>query len=392
MSCGCGAPAQGGSRRGRRDHGDRAVRQRRPSTARPSAARTSACSTRPASSPPRSCPHPRATSASSPPPATGRCARCTAPATARPRSPPPAPACTRWTSPSPDRYAVRPGGRGHRAASALGPERYSLSGGTHLHRPAGPRDVADHVVRGLRGLPAVLRPTLMTPPTAVLTRTAATRPCGWPPSAPRRRARRNLPQFDDLPIPADTANLRHGAVLHDALPAAAAAGRRVARRGRGRLPDDRRPVTGSASRSRSRTTAVRSSCYEARSWLLNEAGEVIRPAAREIGFWRPQPDDTIELLLVAPHRDPSSSTTASRAPRRRGSLATDAVVRTATAKEVTAAPSGSTASSTTVTSPTSRSVPWSASRCSRTPPHTCAASSADPDVHKGLFNNPRVGT
>ncbi|MDT5252890.1 MAG: hypothetical protein QOH07_1841, partial [Mycobacterium sp.] len=30
-------------------------------------------------------------------------------------------------------------------------------------------------------------------------------------------AARNIPVFDDLPIPADTANLREGANLHDAL-------------------------------------------------------------------------------------------------------------------------------------------------------------------------------
>ena len=30
-------------------------------------------------------------------------------------------------------------------------------------------------------------------------------------------AARNIPAFDDLPVPADTANLREGANLHDAL-------------------------------------------------------------------------------------------------------------------------------------------------------------------------------
>ena len=47
----------------------------------------------------------------------------------------------------------------------------------------------------------------------------------------RVTAARNIPVFDDLPIPADTANLREGANLHDALLALLPAGRGVARRG-----------------------------------------------------------------------------------------------------------------------------------------------------------------
>jgi hypothetical protein len=75
--------------------------------------------------------------------------------------------------------------------------------------------------------------------------------------------------------------------------------------------------------------------HEARSWLLDDDGNVIRPAARETGFWRPQPDGTIELLLAH-----SSGIIELFYGKTSGQasweLGTDAVVRTATAKEVTA--------------------------------------------------------
>jgi CubicO group peptidase (beta-lactamase class C family) len=76
--------------------------------------------------------------------------------------------------------------------------------------------------------------------------------------------------------------------------------------------------------------------YEARSWLLDESGAVIRPAAREVGWWRPQEDDTIELLLT--HSSGIVEIFYGR-PRSQTSweLATDIVMRTATAKEVNAA-------------------------------------------------------
>ncbi|MGH3796621.1 MAG: FABP family protein [Pseudonocardiaceae bacterium] len=38
--------------------------------------------------------------------------------------------------------------------------------------------------------------------------------------------------------------------------------------------------------------------YEARSWLLSPSGEVLRPAAREVGWWRVNEDETIEVVLA----------------------------------------------------------------------------------------------
>ena len=40
--------------------------------------------------------------------------------------------------------------------------------------------------------------------------------------------------------------------------------------------------------------------YWSRSWLLDEAGERVRPLATEAGFWRPRPDNKVELLLAHP--------------------------------------------------------------------------------------------
>lgn len=38
--------------------------------------------------------------------------------------------------------------------------------------------------------------------------------------------------------------------------------------------------------------------YTSKSWILDEAGERVRPAASEYGFWRPQPGNQLEVMLV----------------------------------------------------------------------------------------------
>lgn len=40
--------------------------------------------------------------------------------------------------------------------------------------------------------------------------------------------------------------------------------------------------------------------WESRTWLLDEEGNQVRPAATELGFWRPLPDGEVELLLTHP--------------------------------------------------------------------------------------------
>lgn len=40
--------------------------------------------------------------------------------------------------------------------------------------------------------------------------------------------------------------------------------------------------------------------YISRSWLLDDEGNQVRPLAQETGYWRPQPDDKLEVLLAHP--------------------------------------------------------------------------------------------
>ncbi|HLS39444.1 MAG TPA: FABP family protein [Ornithinicoccus sp.] len=40
--------------------------------------------------------------------------------------------------------------------------------------------------------------------------------------------------------------------------------------------------------------------WQARSWILDGEGNKVRPAATELGFWRPLPDGEVELLLTHP--------------------------------------------------------------------------------------------
>ncbi|MHA6792235.1 FABP family protein [Pseudonocardia bannensis] len=156
-----------------------------------------------------------------------------------------------------------------------------------------------------------------------------------PKNAAPDSARRNKPRWDDLPIPDDTANLREGPDLHEqCLPLLPLIG---AWRGTGEavyptidgpyhfgqqlvFAHDGRPFVS----------------YESRSWLLGPDGEVIRPAARETGFWRPQPDGTLEVLIV--HATGISEIYYGRARSLTSwEIETDVVARTVTAKEVSGA-------------------------------------------------------
>jgi hypothetical protein len=145
----------------------------------------------------------------------------------------------------------------------------------------------------------------------------------------------NLPDFTDLPIPPDTANLREGPELHpDCLALLPLVG---VWRGEGEVVY---PTIEGPYRFGQQLVICHDGRpflrYEARAWLLDGAGEVIRPGARETGFWRPRQDDTIELLaahatgIVEIYYGQPRSQTA-------WELATDAVVRTESAKEVTGA-------------------------------------------------------
>jgi hypothetical protein len=74
--------------------------------------------------------------------------------------------------------------------------------------------------------------------------------------------------------------------------------------------------------------------YSSRSWLVEEDGTPGRPSGTETGYWRPQPDGEVELLLV--HPTGIEEIYLGKISGTRIELATDVVSRTATAKEVTA--------------------------------------------------------
>jgi len=76
--------------------------------------------------------------------------------------------------------------------------------------------------------------------------------------------------------------------------------------------------------------------YESRAWLVTPEGEPIRPAFREVGWWRPAGDSTseIEALFCAPTG--IMELYIGRVDGVKLEMSTDAVLRTATAKEVTA--------------------------------------------------------
>jgi len=145
---------------------------------------------------------------------------------------------------------------------------------------------------------------------------------------------RNRPRFDDLPVPDDTANLREGPDLDEQclglLPLVGVW------RGSGEVvyptidgpynfgqqivfAHDGRPFVS----------------YESRSWLIGPDGEILRAAARETGFWRPRPGGEIEVLIT--HATGISEIFYGRARNLTSwEIETDAVVRTASAKDVTA--------------------------------------------------------
>jgi hypothetical protein len=74
--------------------------------------------------------------------------------------------------------------------------------------------------------------------------------------------------------------------------------------------------------------------YTSRSWLLDEDGNPGRPLGTEAGFWRPQPDSAVEVLLA--HPTGITEIYLGEISGTRIELGTDVVTRTATAKEVTA--------------------------------------------------------
>ncbi len=73
--------------------------------------------------------------------------------------------------------------------------------------------------------------------------------------------------------------------------------------------------------------------YVSRSWLLGEDGRPVRPLAMETGFWRPQPDRKLEVLLA--HPTGITEVYLGEVTGTKIEMATDIVARTSSAKEVT---------------------------------------------------------
>lgn len=118
----------------------------------------------------------------------------------------------------------------------------------------------------------------------------------------RQTAARNIPVFDDLPLPSDTANLREGVDLDDALLAL------LPLIGVWRGEGEGRDAHGDYRFGQQIIVSHDGADYlnwEARSWRLDEGGDYDRRDLRETGFWRfvndptdPGESQAIELLLA----------------------------------------------------------------------------------------------
>jgi len=71
-----------------------------------------------------------------------------------------------------------------------------------------------------------------------------------------------------------------------------------------------------------------------KSWLLDDDGNEVRPLAQETGYWRPEADGALELVLS--HPTGYSEIYVGRADGAKIELQTDVVARTETAKPYTA--------------------------------------------------------
>jgi len=74
--------------------------------------------------------------------------------------------------------------------------------------------------------------------------------------------------------------------------------------------------------------------YTSRTWRLDEEGRIGPPLGTESGFWRPQPDNHVEVLLA--HPTGFVEIYLGEITGTRIELATDVVARTSSAKQVTA--------------------------------------------------------
>jgi nitrobindin-like protein len=153
--------------------------------------------------------------------------------------------------------------------------------------------------------------------------------------APKVAAAGNLPWFDDLPIGMDAVQLGHGVELHpQCQPLAPLLG---VWRGEGLA---QYPSLLGEFRYGQQITFAHDGrpflVYEARAWLLGQSGQVLSPAAREVGWWRMDEDETIELVL-AHMFGICEIYYGGRTGETAWELESDIIARTDTARETTAA-------------------------------------------------------
>jgi hypothetical protein len=153
--------------------------------------------------------------------------------------------------------------------------------------------------------------------------------------APFTKASSGNPRWDELPLSGDTFTLGEGPQLHDAcVPLRPLVG---AWRGEGQVDY---PTIDGPYRFAQQLTISHDGrpflLHETRAWLIDDDGRVIRPAARETGWWRPQLDGTFELLVT--HATGILELFYGHATSQTSwELGTETVVRSASAKDVNAA-------------------------------------------------------
>jgi hypothetical protein len=74
--------------------------------------------------------------------------------------------------------------------------------------------------------------------------------------------------------------------------------------------------------------------YSSQSWLLDEDGQRIRALASETGYWRPQPEGGLEVVLTHPMG--YAEVWVGQVGEAKVELSTDLVARTSTAKDYSA--------------------------------------------------------
>jgi hypothetical protein len=145
----------------------------------------------------------------------------------------------------------------------------------------------------------------------------------------------SLPWLDDLPISVDAVTVKQGVELHPQCQSLAPLVGVWRGEGLAQYPS----LLGEFRYGQQITFAHDGRpflVYEARAWLLSPSGQVLRPAAREVGWWRVDEEETIEVVL-AHMFGICEIYYGGRTGEMAWELAADTIARTDTARETTAA-------------------------------------------------------